>query len=315
MDKIYSVDQIAPWRNDPAAVAAHQAMREWHVLDRKEQQVVSANKSTVKAKQVVIVAYGAALIEGKKQHKSNKAFKDWIEASELNEPPFNDPKERSNAIRISILGSSLRLDDCPFCWPSDIMKWARKTGLVQPKKKNIGATMAARSHVRQNVAEGKPINREEVTRDTGAADGTVGLAVAMEQARLEGVAEGEALALNAQGKFTKAQARHVEALTKKLQRDFNSQFAAAVEAQVNKLVEERKAALERAQAVCRKQLNDAFKDQQHWRKLIDNHKPIFTKAEYIDILFCARNDHVAQDKHHRATLALEAKKLQLTGEK
>ena len=314
MERIYDVDQIAPWRNDPAAVAAHRAVREWHVLDRKNQAVAISNKSIVKAKQTVIVAYGLALLEGKKQHKSNQAIKSWIEASELTDPPFNDPKERSNAMRIAVLGTSLRLDECPHSWPSHIIQWARKTGLIQTEKRN-GATNAARAHVRQAVADGKPVNRAEVTQETGASDGAVNMAVAMERARLEGVAEGEATVLNAQEKFTKAQAKHVDALGKKLQRDLTAQFAAAVEAQVDKRVKERKAALESAQEACAKQRAKAFKAEQHWRRLIDNHKRPLTRAEYVDIQWVLRNQHAPQERRDRATIAFEAKEFQLAGEK
>ena len=42
-------------------------------------------------------------------------------------------------------------------------------------------------------------------------------------------------------------------------------------------------------------------------------RAVFTKTEYIDILFCVRNEHVPQDRRDRATIALEAQKLKLVG--
>ena len=102
----------------------------------------------------------------------------------------------------------------------------------------------------------------------------------MEKGRLEGLVEGEAIVLNEQSKLTKAQAKHVDALIKKHRRDLDAQFAAAVEAQVNNQVSARKDALDKAREAVAKQLNDAFKDQEHWKTLINKHKPIFAVDEF-----------------------------------
>ena len=42
-------------------------------------------------------------------------------------------------------------------------------------------------------------------------------------------------------------------------------------------------------------------------------RAVFTKAEYVDLLFCVRNEHVPQERRDRATIALEAQKLKLVG--
>jgi hypothetical protein len=44
-----------------------------------------------------------------------------------------------------------------------------------------------------------------------------------------------------------------------------------------------------------------------------NKSAVFTKAEYIDVLFCVRNEHVSQERRDRATIALETKKIRLVG--
>jgi hypothetical protein len=44
-----------------------------------------------------------------------------------------------------------------------------------------------------------------------------------------------------------------------------------------------------------------------------NKRAVFTKAEYVDLLFCVRNEHVPQERRDRATIALEAQKLKLVG--
>ena len=314
MENIASVDQTAPWRNDPDATAAHRALREWNVLDRKEREVTITRQSTLQAKQATIVAYGAALIEGRKRYPANHNFHRWIETNRLDSPPFSDPKERSNAMRIAVLGSNLSLDECPESWPSNIVKWLRKNGVVQPKRRTGEATAAARELVRDAVENGEVIGRNKVAEEIGAHNSTVDIAIALERGRHEGIVETEAVVLNEQGKFTKAQAKHVEALVKKYRRDLDSQFKAAVEAQVDKRVKDRKAALETARAACAKQLNEAFKDQQHWRRLINNRKPLFTVDEFRAIVMALHPDNSASEETRaRALQSVTEKKLQLTG--
>ena len=136
----------------------------------------------------------------------------------------------------------------------------------------------------------------------------------MEQARLEGIVEGQALALNEQGKFTKAQDKHVQALIRKFKRDLDAQFEAAVEIRVAKLVKERKAALDKAREAVAKQLNDAFKDQQHWKALINNRKPLLTMEEFRSIVMALHPDNSAgPETRARALQSVNEKKLQLTG--
>jgi hypothetical protein len=79
-------------------------------------------------------------------------------------------------------------------------------------------------------------------------------------------------------------------------------------------VKERKAALERAQEACAKQRNDAFKDQQHWRQLINNHKPLLTVEEFRAITMALHPDNSASEETRaRALQSFTHKKLQLTG--
>ena len=314
MVNVASVDQTAPWRNDPHATAAHRALREWNVLDRKDREITVARHSTVEAKQVTIVAYGAALIEGRKQHPADRDFHRWIEVNRLDQPPFSDPKERSNAMRIAGLGSNLNLTDCPESWPTNIVKWLRKTGVVQPKRRTGEATSAARDRVRLAVENGEPIGRNQIAEELGTHNSTVDIAIGLERGRLEGLVEGEALALNEQGKLTKAQAKHVEALIKKHRRDLDAQFAAAVEAEVNKQVATRKVSLARAQEACVKQKNDAYADKQRWKKLINNHKPPLTMEEFRAIVMALHPDNSASEETRaRALQSVNEKKLQLTG--
>jgi hypothetical protein len=83
---------------------------------------------------------------------------------------------------------------------------------------------------------------------------------------------------------------------------------------VNKLVEARKAALDKAREAVGRQLNDAFKDQQHWKKLINNHKPLFTMDEFRAIVMGLHPDNSASEETRaRAMQSVTDKKLQLTG--
>ena len=316
MENIASVDQTAPWRNDPHATAAHRALREWNVLDRKDREVVVARQSTIEAKQATVVAYGAALIEGRKRYPANHNFHRWIEMNRLDAAPFSDPKERSNAMRIAVLGSNLSLAGCPETWPSNIVKWLRQAGVVQPKRRT-GAVNAARAHVRKSVAEGKAINRNEVSRETGAANGTVNMAVAIERARLEGIEEGKTFV--GEPHFTKAQQHHIDAViktkTKELMLEYNArvrelenQFEATVETRF----QERKTV---AWPALEKEKQEARETKKRYQALINGREYPLTKSEYIDILFCVHNEHVENNRRQRAGIALIDKKLHLMGDK
>jgi hypothetical protein len=318
MGNIHDVDENAPWRNDPLAKRAVMAAREWNIHNRK-------GKEAIKPQQQAVVDYGMILLEVRKQHISNNKYKEDVLVRRLDIPPFNEPRERTAALTIAEFVNDraksvhdLVVNDmfegCTFTTAQMMVRWARKAELIPRKKRNPEATTKARAQIRVAVENGQPVSRPAVSDATGLSDGAVGRAQAMEQARLEGVVEGEALALNAQGKFTKAQAKHVEALGKKLQRDLNAQFAAAVEAQVNKQAAAKKAALDSAREACVKQRNEAFKDQQHWRQLINNRKPLFAVEEFRAITMALHPDNSASEETRaRALQSFTDKKLQLTG--
>ena len=322
MDKLYDVDENAPWRNDPLAKRAVLAAREWNVHHRK-------GKEAIKPQQNAVIDYGMILLEVRKQHTSNNKYKEEVLTRRLDIPPFNERRERSAALAIAeIVDDRVKFVDdlvvndlfegCDATNAQMMVRWARKTGLILPKKRNPAATPMAREQIRVAAENGQAVNRDAISQATGLSDGAVGRAHAMERARLEGVIEGEAIALNAQGKLTKAQAKHIEALLKKFRRELDSQFKSAVEAQVDKRVKERKAALERAQEACAKQRNDAFKDQQHWKKLINNHKPLLTEAEDNAILKCIHPNgfkQITEDRMKDAFIVYERIRTQLTGKR
>ena len=315
---IHNVDENAPWRNDPLAKRAVIAAREWNVHNRK-------GKESIRPQQQAVVDYGMVLLDVRKQHVSNNKYKDDVLARRLDIPPFNEPRERTAALTIAEcvhdraksvhdLVVNGMFESCDATNAQMMVRWARKTGLILPKKRDPAATVQARNLMRSAVENGQSVKRDEISEATGLSDGAVGRAQAMEQARLEGVTEGEALALNAQGKFTKVQAKHIEALIKKFKRDLDAQFIAAVEKQVTKLVAARKAALDQAREAVNKQRNDVFKDQQLWRRLINSHKPLFTLEEFRVIVMALHPDNSASEETRaRALQSVTEKKLQLTG--
>lgn len=328
MVDLHDVDENAPWRNDPLAVRAVMAAREWNIYARK-------GKEAIKPQQNAVMDYGKVLLEVRSQHTSNKKYNEEVIARRLNITPFDDYRYRSAALAIAkvvnygVVNSSEianpinygvvnsyanAFDACDTGNAQHMATWARKIGLIPPKKRNPEMTAQARARVRVAVENGDTIGRTQIAEDLGTHNSTVDVAIGLERGRLEGIVEGEAVALNEQGKFTKAQAKHVEALIKKYRRELNSQFAAAVQAEVNKQVVDRKASLERAQEACAKQKNDAYKDQQYWKKLINNHKPLFTMDEFRAIIIGLHPDNSASEETRaRAMQSVTDKKLQLTG--
>lgn len=339
------------WKDTPE-VRARQAGADWTVAHERQLQAIigqlqaateiwkagdASEQSGRSVKQFAVVKIGQTLITGRNVYSSDKKFGEWLKTLKL-ETPFDDRRERSAAIRIAkLFNDEIRLvtegindedrrtsDEmnlvreklslCPYTRPNDVWIWARKAGLIPRKPRNPAATSQARAQIRLAVKNGKPVNRNVVSEATGLSNGAVGRATAMEQAHLEGAIEGEALALNEHGRFTKAQDKHVQALVKKFKRDLDAQFAAVVEAEVNKQVKARKDALDKAREAVSKQLNDAFKDQQHWKALINNHKSLFTVEEFRTIVMALHPDNSASEETRaRALQSVNEKKLQLTG--
>ena len=108
--------------------------------------------------------------------------------------------------------------------------------------------------------------------------------------------------------FSKAQDRHVEARIKVLDKAREADF----KERVRLAMLEKNAAYLAGLEGLEKQ---AREKQELYETLVNQHRPIFTRVEYTDILFCAHNDHVERERKHRAATSLIAKKLQLTGEK
>lgn len=315
---IHDIDENAPWRNDPLAKRAVIAAREWNVHNRK-------GKESIRPQQQAVVDYGMVLLDVRKQHVSTNKYKDDVITRRLDIPPFDEPRERTAALTIAgfvhdrakfdhDLVVTALFEGCDATNAQMMVRWARKTGLIPKKTRNPKVHTQVRDRVRASVESGAPINREQVADELNATQGAVQRAALEERGYREGFIEGQAFAVNEQGKFTKAQAKHVEALIKKFKRDLDAQFMAAVEKQVTKLVAARKDALDKAREAVSKQRNDVFRDQQHWKKLINNHKPLFTMDEFRAIVMGLHPDNSASEETRaRALQSVTDKKLQLTG--
>ena len=60
----------------------------------------------------------------------------------------------------------------------------------------------------------------------------------------------------------------------------------------------------------------AWRDEKHWREMIDNHKPPFTSDQFKVILMCLHPDGTrTEDKLSEAFRLFNGRKLQLTGKK
>ncbi len=347
----FSAEIVMSWK-DTLEVRARQAGADYAVAHEKQLDAIVKQLQAVAImwkdgdaselsgrviKQFAVLKAGQTLTTGRNVYTSDKKFGDWLKTLKL-EPPFDDRRERYAAMKIAALFSDEvrlvtqgtndedrrtsdevnlvreKLSLCLTTRPNEILMWARRTGLIPRKKRNPDATAQTRARIRLAVENGESVGRDKVAEEMGVHNSTVDIAVSLERGRLEGLVEGEALALNEQGKFTKAQAKHVEALIKKHRRDLDAQFAAAVEAEVSKQVKTRKAALEKAREAVAKQLNDAFKDQQHWKALINNRKPILTPEEFRAIMMALHPDNSASEETRaRALQSVNEKKLQLTG--
>jgi hypothetical protein len=181
----------------------------------------------------------------------------------------------------------------------------------------------ARARIRPLIEKTEQVNTRSIAKDLGVSIGTAETAVAAEVAYQEGLKEGEAHALYQQGKFTKTAAHHVEALINKVNR--NAKKAAdewlakandLVDRTIAERLKEEKKRLDDLCAAYTKRSNDAFEENQRWRNLINNHKAIFTAAEFMTILKCLHPDNSASAEIRADAFRLfNAKKLQLTKER
>jgi|HubBroStandDraft_6_1064221.scaffolds.fasta_scaffold01938_14 hypothetical protein len=331
--KIFRSDQVEhrSWVVDPppdtldgAAKYAQNALKDF------DNHYGKANNACWDA-QGAIIKYGNALLKVRALEKSDKKFGQWVKENKLDSDVFELQQERTAAMQIAriatsmdigncidgyfidvtINGHPIMLSECESARPSHIMAWyneMRRRHAVLPTAPAVGrnhrpsaikdrAKDIARAHKTQH---GVYPSRGQIMEFGKIASATADQALG--EVKAEDAIEPQEL------RFTKAQDHQVEARIKVAIKALEAEFNERVRKAAQKLYDENFPTLQREQ-------NEAFEEKMFYQKMINNHEPIFTKAEYYDILFCTHNKEVSEERKHRASLALIAKKLQLTGEK
>ena len=108
--------------------------------------------------------------------------------------------------------------------------------------------------------------------------------------------------------YTKAQDHQVEARIKVQSKKLEAEFDERVRLRV---LEENKGYLASLEMLER----EARRQKELYTALVNDHKPVFTDAEYRDLLLCTHEGNPSKEVRERAFMALNAKKLQLIGKK
>ena len=115
--------------------------------------------------------------------------------------------------------------------------------------------------------------------------------------------------------YTKAQEHHVEARIKAVTKELEKANKAREAMFWERVTKEANASCAKRFPHLQERENDVIRAEKHWRAVASNHKPIFTDAEYRDLLLCTHEANPSEETRKRAFMALKAAKLQLTGKK
>jgi hypothetical protein len=310
---------------DALAEKAREKIEDWHKGDKTE-------KSGKAAKKLAVIEYGAVLLEGRGKHLSDKVFGQWIKASKLDTPPYRDHQERSNAMRVAELtvGSApySSFDACPNTTPSDMLKWARKTGLVKLKPKPTPPPKSTTPAKPPVPAMSQPQSQAAITKQ-----------FVKQFKREEDIAKGIPVPPLPLDKETEKHiAQQVQERADKhtnLPKKDRHTLEKALASEAKKVVAEGRAYKEKVDVDARKHIDAevnrrlalqfpdyekrlaiAREREAHYHKLIEAVKIPLTMQEYSDVVLCCHPDNPAsKDKRHTTSQMLNAKKFQLTGKK
>ena len=115
--------------------------------------------------------------------------------------------------------------------------------------------------------------------------------------------------------YTKAQDHHVEARIRAATKELEKAAQAREASFWERVTKEANASCAKRFPHLQERENDVVRAERHWRTVANNHKPIFTDAEYRDLLLCTHEANPSEETRKRAFMALKAAKLQLTGKK
>ena len=110
-------------------------------------------------------------------------------------------------------------------------------------------------------------------------------------------------------KLTKAQAHHIEMMVKLEVKTATEQLNVSFEREVEK---RNKADIDKSFPDLEEMRRKAAINERYFREQMEKHA-IFTEAEYRDLLLCTHESNPSDETRKRAFMALNAKKLQLTG--
>lgn len=113
-----------------------------------------------------VIEYGEALLEGRHERPSNKAFAQWVSENGLDQgKPWNQRTDRTAAMALAKLVlegiPTDAFNDCPNSRPNDIMRWYRKQH-PDPDKKPRKAKKAT-SKVAEPITEDEALAEAKFT--------------------------------------------------------------------------------------------------------------------------------------------------------
>jgi hypothetical protein len=273
-------------------------------LAERAKKAAHACEEAGKATFAAIIEYGDALLEGRAEFPSDEQFGQWIAREGLGQiKPFDQQQERTAAMQIAELSSqgSVPWDGCPHQRPTNIMSWWRA------RQKPIELQSYGGPKREKAVDAILAYEAEHGELPTAIWGGTVpGVTPSTYYHTLR-----EIKSIRAHGdtawplRFTKAQEHHIEALVKLKTKELESNFE-------DRVVEETKKRIDILFPKLEKLEESAKTNEKYYRERLES-LAIFSEAEYRDILLCTHEANPSKETRERAFIALNAKKLQLTG--
>jgi hypothetical protein len=294
--------------------------------DRADKDRDRADKDWVEATLELAVELAGARAE----YNSNQAFSDWLEQRFGARAPaatnrailikWGNSPDQARAILESTDSRSIQIIDSRFPIARNTEN-ATKKG--RPRTSKLDATAEA-----LKAETGQWPTPTKLARAAGVhrrnADNALRVARAVEEAieatKNEAQVDIADAVLAASATFTKAQQSHIDAVVRRRERALEKEHAErmkALESSFAKRVDERaEAQVQQRFPGLQERSNRAFRMEEYWNIMINNHKPIFTEEEFNVIRACLHPDNSASEgKRKTAFGAFNAVKLQLTGKK
>lgn len=327
---------------DALAAQAREKIEDWRRGDTTEQ----AGKT---AKKLAVIEYGKLLKTGRDKLVSNNAYGQWVRDNKLDAPPYQNSEERSCAIRVAELVLSSTTQDafanCPFTNPTNMITWARDTGLIKPTPKPEPPPQPTPkpqpAPVTQRVTEPSPQPAQEQPKaeepKRQSAQGYI-----KQREREQKIERGEAVPSKTLNKLDKQYVKDTAASTtaqvakeENLPETAKDKLERVVRTTVERLAQEFRIMQEEFKIRTRKELSDRFdklleervpKHRQEveeayvirmrYQELISSHKHIFLPEEYKQIVMVLHPDNSAGKETREAAFRIfNAQKFRLTGVK